>query len=244
MRRSLYGILLLFSSQIAGAEALIVGIEELHYLPYYSFENNEFSGYGHDLLAAFAADSGHELHFRALPIKRLYVEFFSGKVDFKFPDNRSWLAEERAGLPIQYSAPVINFTDGLLVLPSRVGNGVDTLKDIATVRGFTAFDYLAQIRDGRLRLSEMDTLEALTKATLSGRVDGSYFNVVVAARHLAKTERQPGALVYDPNLPHTDSYYFLSTIKHRAILAQFDAFMSSHPELLVQLRQKWEIPPP
>ncbi|NQD37201.1 transporter substrate-binding domain-containing protein [Permianibacter sp. IMCC34836] len=244
MRHSLFWLLGLWCGQAVSAEPLLVGIEELNYLPYYAYQNQQFSGFGHDVLEAFAADSGHTFRYRALPIKRLYIEFLADHLDFKFPDNPYWLATEKNGIAIQYSEPIIEFTDGVLVRPNRVGNGVDTLKIIATVRGFTAFDYLDRIRDGRVKLSEMDTLEALTKATLSGRVDGSYFNVVVAARHLAKTERQPGALVYDPSLPHTDSHYHLSTIRHGDILAEFNAFLRSHPELLAELRKKWEIPAP
>lgn len=236
--RWLSGLLLLATTSIH-AEHYVIGVEDLRYLPYYDYHDGQYAGMARDLLDAFAVSAGHQFEYRALPIKRLYIEFFSGNVDAKFPDNAAWLAQEKTGLPIHYSAPLLAFTDGLLVLPDRRERSKADLRAIATVRGFTAFDFLTEIRSGQIQLHEMDTLDALIRTTLSRRVDGCYFNVVVAERYLAQVLKQPGALVFDPSLPHTRSYYHLSSHKHPQLLSELDAFLQQNPELLPRLYRKW-----
>lgn len=240
MRRWL--VVLLWLCAPVHADRFVVGVEELHYLPYYAHQNGQYGGMARDVFDAFSRDSGHQFEYRALPIKRLYVEFLAGNLDFKFPDNPHWAGKEKTGKTVYYSVPVMPFIDGALVLPARRGAGQERLKILGTVQGFTAFDYLDAIAAGRMKLYEISSLEALIQASLHQRVDGSYFNVVVAERYLSKQLNLPGALVFDPQLPHTRSHYHLSSMKHPALIAAFDQFLRSNPELLKQLRQKWEIP--
>lgn len=239
----LTGLALMLSPRIgAAAERLVVGVEDLRYLPYYDYADGQFGGMARELLDRFARSQGIEFEYRALPVKRLYVEFLAGKVDFKFPDNANWLSKEKSGHAIRYSAPLMPFIDGVLVLPARKGAGRALLKSLGTVQGFTAFDYLDDIARGQLRLVEIGTLEALFQTHLHGRIDGSYFNVVVADRYLANTLNQPGALVFDPALPHTRSHYHLSSWRRADVLVAFDEFLKQHPKLLTELAEKWQVP--
>ena len=240
MRRWL--VVLLFLSVPVHADRFVVGVEELRYLPYYDHHNGQYGGMARDVLDAFSRDSGHQFDYRALPIKRLYVEFLAGNLDFKFPDNPDWAGKDKAGKTVYYSAPVMPFIDGVLVLPARKGAGSERLRTLGTVQGFTAFDYLDAIAAGKMRLLEIGTLEALIQASLYQRIDGSYFNVVVAERYLSTRMKLPGALVFDPALPHTRSHYHLSSLRHAAVIAQFDQFLQRNQELLAELRRKWQIP--
>ena len=240
MRRWL--VVLLFLSVPVHADRFVVGVEELRYLPYYDHHNGQYGGMARDVLDAFSRDSGHQFDYRALPIKRLYVEFLAGNLDFKFPDNPTWAGKDKTGKTVYYSAPVMPFIDGVLVLPARKGTGSARLQTLGTVQGFTAFDYLDAIAAGKMRLLEIGTLEALIQASLYQRIDGSYFNVVVAERYLSTRMKLPGALVFDPALPHTRSHYHLSSLRHAAVIAQFDQFLQRNQELLAELRRKWQIP--
>lgn len=226
----------------AHADRWVVGVEDLRYLPYYDYHDGQYGGMARDVLDAFAADSGHQFEYRAFPIKRLYVEFLAGQLDFKFPDNPDWAGKDKTGKTIFYSAPVMPFVDGVLVLPARRGGGLDQLKILGTVQGFTAFDYLDAIAAKRLRLREISSLEALIQASLHRRVDGSYFNVVVAERYLHTRMNLPGALVFDPALPHTRSHYHLSSLRHAAVIREFDHFLRNNQALLTSLRKKGQIP--
>lgn len=233
---------LLWCCAPAHADRWVVGVEELRYLPYYDYHEGQYGGMARDVLDAFAAHSGHQFEYRAFPIKRLYVEFLAGQLDFKFPDNPDWAGKEKTGKTLFYSAPVMPFVDGVLVLPARKGAGLEQLKILGTVQGFTAFDYLDTIAAKRLRLREISSLEALIQASLYRRIDGSYFNVVVAERYLSNRMKLPGALVFDPSLPHTRSHYHLSSLRHPEIIREFDDFLRDNPQLLSDLRKKWQIP--
>lgn len=242
MRTLWYGLLSLLLSGNVTADHYVIGVEDLKYLPYYHYDNGTYSGYGRDLLDAFATAKGHRFEYRALPIRRLYSEFLSGNLDFKFPDNPQWHVEERKGKNIQYSAAMIDFVDGTLVLPERKGGGFGKLKSLAMIRGFTPLEYQDQIAARRLKTAEVDNMDALIQLTLQRRTDGSYFNIVVASRYLGKIMNKPDALLFDPSLPYTRSHYLLSTLKHSELLLEFNDFLQSNPKLIEQLKRKWEVP--
>jgi len=113
---------------------LLIGVEDNRYLPHYSFENGEYSGFGREVLDAFFSDAGLDYEYRALPVARLFSDFIDGQVDFKYPDNEIWSSDEKAGLFIRYSDPVVAYVDGLSVVPDKIGTPIDQVKIIGTVR--------------------------------------------------------------------------------------------------------------
>ncbi|NES81748.1 MAG: hypothetical protein F6K10_10275, partial [Moorea sp. SIO2B7] len=56
-------------------------------------------------------------------------------VDFKYPDNEIWSAELKRDINIYYSAPVVEYIDGVSVLPQHLGTPLSDIKIIGTVRG-------------------------------------------------------------------------------------------------------------
>jgi len=75
---------------------------------------------------------------------------------------------------------------------------------------------------------------------ISKRIDGIYANVVVGAYQLRKMNKKE-ALVFDPSLPHSDDYYFLSSIKYPQIIKRFNQFMRDNKTLIEQLKAKYKI---
>jgi polar amino acid transport system substrate-binding protein len=50
--------------------------------------------------------------------------------------------------------------------------------------------------------------------------------------------RQPDALVFDPSLPHTKDFYYMSTVKHPEIIKEFNAFLAKETGTYEQIRKK------
>lgn len=200
-------------------------------------------GYGRDLLDAFAAHQGHVFIYQPLPVRRLLNDFLHDRVDFKYPDNRRWNAEQKQGRTVYYSQTVAPAIDGVLVKPQYLGQGKARLYRLGTQRGFTPWPYLADIEAGRIILIQANQTDSLLAMALSDRVDGVYLNPQVA-RHRLYHSGKHESLVFDPSLPYQDAHYFLSSIKHPQMIQQFDAFLSSQTELVQALKARHGIVKP
>ncbi len=219
-----------------------VGVEDLEYFPQYSHKGNEVTGFGRELLDAFAKSRGYKFEYKMYPLSRLSLEAFKYKsLDFKYPDNAYWEKQLRKEATVHYSKPVMPYIDGVLVLPENKGRGIGQFKVLGTMTGFTPWDYLGMIKDKRVSLFENDSFIALLKQVTLKRVDGAYVNIEVAKYQLRDVLRQPDALVFDPGLPHIKDHYYLSSVKHPAIIKEFNEFLEKEPAVYEQIRKKLAI---
>ena len=243
--KALLAVILCFnlSASLAMAQTFRVGVELQPYPPYYGLENGEYQGYARDLLDAFASAQGHRFTYVAVPVKRLLGDFLAGKLDFKYPDNPQWSVEQKRGSSVFYSSSTAPFTDGVLVLPDRLGRDKNWLKVLGTQLGFTPLAYLADIDAGRMRLSQTSQIDSLLKMALSGRVDGIYLNPLVARHALKAAGLAEEALVFDANLPHLQGDYFLSSLHQPQVIREFDAFLERNQALVTRLRSRYGIAP-
>jgi ABC-type amino acid transport substrate-binding protein len=233
------GVLLLCGAGIACArEPLVIGVENLHYLPLASHEKGVYRGFARELLDAFAEDLGYKVEYRPLPVPRLYAAFLAGQVDFKFPDNANWKREIRAGREIHYSDPVAAYVDGTSVAPARLGAGPQAIRRLGTLGGFTPWPWLERIRAGRPSLSENTSLEALVRQAVAGRVDGVYASVAVIHYQLDHVLKRPGALVFDAALPHSRDHYHLSTLRRPEVVREFNDWMRKNRERIAALKAR------
>lgn len=228
---------LLYWAPGARAADYVVGVQELDYFPIYATDGTgRYVGYARELLDLFASTSGHHFEYRALPIKRLVNDYLLGHTDFMFPDNPRWDAEAKKTLSVRYSAPAVTFQDAVLVLPERRGQPMQSL---GSVRGFTPWKFMAQVRSGSLSLQEAAGPRNLIQMALARRVDGINLARQVADFHL-KDMGQPAALVVDASLlPSTDSQYLLSSIRHPEVVRQFDQFLQTHAPAVGALKRKY-----
>ncbi|MFT4764885.1 MAG: polar amino acid transport system substrate-binding protein [Oleispira sp.] len=232
---------LICANNIAHADNLIIGVENIDYFPIYQYSKGQYAGAASDILNKFAQLNNHTLAYRSYPITRLNKYYMNGKVDFRFPDNSYWAQEQKKGYDIKYSTPVIDFIDGVMVTPANKGKGISKLKRLGLVRGFTAWDYFDVVKDGSVEITEANNLDSLIKLASNNRNDGAYFNIDVATYYLNNTLEAPGSLVFDPELPHTKSSYSLSSYKYPQIIEQFNQFLIEQADWIKTVKQKYQI---
>nr|WP_294980782.1 transporter substrate-binding domain-containing protein [uncultured Pseudomonas sp.] len=226
----------------AMAQTYVVGVENLPFAPHYvTDDQGHYQGFARDLLDLFASSSGITLEYRPLPVDALLPALLSGDVDFKYPDNRDWAPEQKAASSLRYSQPVIQYVDGVLVAPDRVGQGVGALKRLALVEGWTPRGYEAPVQSGQIGIAPSADLRQMIHTALKKQADGAYFNVVVATYYLDNIRARPGALVFDPSLPHTRSTFQLSTVKHGELIERFDRFLVEHAKEVALLKAKYGV---
>lgn len=226
----------------AQADTFKVGVELQPYMPYSDVQNGRYMGYGRDLLDAFAAHQGHVFIYQPLPVRRLLSDLLNDRVDFKYPDNPRWNADQKQGYALHYSQAAAPAIDGVLVKPRFLGQGKERLLRLGTQRGFTPWPYLGEINAGKIMLIQANQIDSLLAMAMSDRVDGVYLNPQVV-RHQLYNNAGSG-LVFDPKLPYQDDHYFLSSIKHPEVIAQFDAFLTSQAELVQTLKDRHGISDP
>lgn len=226
----------------AVAQTYVVGVENLAFAPHYSTDaQGSYQGFAREVLDLFASSSGITLEYRPLPVDALLPALLAGQVDLKYPDNPNWAPEQKAGKSLRYSQPVTEFVDGVLVAPDRLGQGVGGLKKLALVDGWTPRGYEQQVQSGQIALAPSADLKQMIHSALKKQADGAYFNVVVATFYLDNIRAKPGALVFDPSLPHTRSAFHLSTVKQGELIERFDRFLADHAKEVASLKAKYGV---
>ena len=224
----------------SGGGTIIVGVEDQDYLPAFGWKDGSYQGAAAEIFTAFAKDSGYRVVFRPLPVRRLYAEMFAGDVDLKFPDSPDWAREVKAGHTILYSHPVIHYTDGVMVRLKDVGSGMDHIRHIGTVAGFTLVrEWRDQVAERKVVLHENSTLDQLLRQVLMGRIDGAYVNIAVARRVADLQLAQGAELAFDPSLPHQLGDYAMSSVTHPELIGEFDRWLAANQSMVQDVRRRW-----
>lgn len=219
-------------------EELRVGVELQPYQPYSVVEDGEYQGYARDLLDAFATEYGYRFVYTPLPVRRLLGDFLAGRVDLKFPDHPQWNADLKAGRTIHYSHPAAPYIDGILVKPQHLGQGLQRIGLLGTQNGFTPWPYLQEIHAGRIRLVQANQIESLLLMAANGRVDAVYLNPRVVSHQLRQMHLAPDSLVLDPQLPHVEDHYYLSSIRHPQLIEAFNRFLAERADQVAAIRSR------
>jgi ABC-type amino acid transport substrate-binding protein len=226
----------------AGAQpaSYTVGVQDYeNYLPYSEYKQGEYRGLSRDVLDAFAKAQGYAFVYQVLPLKRRDAMFVRGELDFAFPDNPNWVTVLKQGRHISY-APVLEFTDGVLVRQSDKGKPLARIKTLGIPLGFTPYPYQQMVNSGAMRLEESARYDKLYEKLARGHVDAAYMNTRVAEhywRDVARDARAPA--VYDPDLPHASDFHYLASFKHPEVIARFRDFMKNNKALVDELKRRY-----
>ena len=226
----------------ARAESYVIGVEDSAFAPHYSVDKQgRYQGFARELFDLFAENSGVQLSFKALPVNRLLPALLEGEVDLKYPDNQAWAPEQKAGKTLHYSQGIVDYVDGVLVAPQRQGQPIERLKQLSIVHGWTPGGYEERIASKQIELNYSDDLRLMIRQALKKQTDGAYYNVVVAAYYLDNIRARPGALVFDPTLPHNRGSFQLSTVKQPQLLARFDRFLLEQQAPIAALKARYGV---
>ncbi|MBF0441412.1 MAG: transporter substrate-binding domain-containing protein [Oligoflexales bacterium] len=218
-----------------------VGVETQAYFPAYQFTpggKNDSASF--TILEAFAKSANIKFEYVPLPINRLYLEFFEQKFDFKYPDHPTWKQELKKGKKITYSQPVLEYIDGLLVHKDDLGRRkLADIKTIGTVMGFTVWDYLKEVNNGQIKVTESVELSKVLRMVIEKMINGVYINIAVGDYQMRESLKMNDVLVFDPSLPHTRSAYLLSTIKYPEVIDEFNKFREKNQGDLDAIGKKY-----
>ena len=237
----LSAVFALAASTHAWSGAYTIGVEATDYLPVSKGDTGEYKGYARELLDAFASKYGHQFTYKPVPVARLYDEFLVKKsVDFKFPDNGYWAGDAKKGITLSYSKGLVSVTDGTLVLPANKGK-TTAISKLGTLRGFTPFPYLDQIKDKKVTVTEANSADAAISMGEAGRVEGVYMGILAANYVMSEVMKKPGVLVFDDKLPKSTGDFSLSTVVHEDVIKQMDEFLVKEKSTVAKLKAKYKI---
>lgn len=226
---------------VSAPRPLIVGVEDTYYYPHYEVRDEQWQGFGAAVLERFAQSAGYELIYKPMPVERLFRSFVQGEVDFKYPAAQAWKPEDKSGIPIIYSDPVIDYIDGLNLLEHRVGESIENIRSIGIVRGFTPVSWSDRIAKGEIELVEGDSFVGLIRLVLRGRIDAIYANLDAVSYTLKEQQLadQMDSLVFDKSLPHDSGDYRLATLRHGEVIDDFNAWMIANAALMQTLKVEY-----
>lgn len=127
-----------------------------------------------------------------------------------------------------------------MVKSKNSNKGIEDLKKLGVVLGFTPIAYLDLIENGKIEISENKTLEGILNQVNLGRIEGAYINISVA-NHIMKNWRKNKKLVFNKNLPFTKSTRHISTIKYSKIIKKFDEFLIEEKDTINKLKEKYKV---
>lgn len=233
----------IFSVSMARAVDYVVGVQDMPYAPFSWTKGNEYFGVGRDILDSFASARGHQFSYVALPYLRNLKGFLAGDFDFQFPEDPAWSNEikNKSGKRIYYSDALIDYIDGVSVLSKRGAIGLDELKRMGTIIGFSPVDaYRKRAAQGNLYIYENPVVDGLISQLLLGRTDGIYLSIDVVQNHMRRMN-MPGAATFAKHLPYRKSNYKLATIEHPELMKEFNAFLTDSEDLINKIKASYEL---
>jgi len=236
----LCSLLLLASLQKLQAQEFVIGVEDVSYYPLFEFKSNR-NTHTKELLESFAASKGYKFTYLPLPIKRFEKWLIEDKIDFKYPDNLRWYADNSIAKNLTFSQSSVWLIAGTSVLKSSLNRSKSELKSVGTLLGFYPTTWLDEINSGQVKLYEDASTKLLVQQLITGHVDSIDIEPSVINYYLTELGEPSDTIVIDRRYEHDIYGFHLSTIKHPNVIKEFNVFLKNNKELLKQLNEKYNI---
>jgi polar amino acid transport system substrate-binding protein len=236
-------VVLMFGSlgSVVQAMNLVVGVEDIPYSPYYDFNTTD-ARFSRVLLDQFAADTGHTITYVPLPIKQFSKWLLVHDIDFKFPDNKRWLAPGEEGYPANYySHDIVYLRAGTAVLKINQNRPEAQFKIIGKITGFDPTLWRDKIASGEVKVLEDTSPKVLTKHLAMGNIDGVDIDIGVINYYLHELNIQ-AEVAYHDTLGQTVFGYQLSTNKYPEVIEQFNQWLANNQDYVNSLKQRFDLP--
>jgi ABC-type amino acid transport substrate-binding protein len=213
----------------------VVALPDTQLFPQYWNLSGKVDGYLPRILQRFSADAGINWQLKAQPIRRYYVEFKEGRLDFIAPSNRAW-AEGNSQEPIIYSDPFMKSRAGFIGLtpeldPARV-------KQITTLAGYT-ISFLTNPKSPLqgVKVNYVNDVNSAMKVLASRRTDLIYLHYDAAREWIRLNEGGRPRTHYHFHEKYSEEFdYCLATIRHPKIIESFNRWLREHPKVLDEVK--------
>lgn len=231
----------LVSCVVSAQGSYTVVVQDIDYYPIYRADpiTDSYSGYVRELMDAFANHQGINFEYRVRPIRRMTMEFLANRYDFALPDNPRWDRPAKEGLRIHYTKPLLTFRDAVYVPRGQQDMSETEMEDYGTIYGFTPWKFESLIDSGQVRLKTASRPENLIRMAMAGRVTAFNLAVPVAEYHFRRLDAKGQFVEAHRLMPHIESHYFLSSLKHPDIIAKFDRFMVEHQNKVNSIKRRY-----
>ena len=161
-------------------------------------------------------------------------------LDFVYPDNRGWYNSITTSKEKYFSAPITRALTGTIVKRENAGQGIDNIKHLAMPLGFTPVNWQVRIDNQSTDITWVKDIQQGLTLVYQERVDALDLEYFVN-KHSAPYYFEQDAFVLDLTLPHNDIPFSLSTLYPQDIITALNDFMSSNPELIANIKAKYEM---
>ena len=232
-------LLLVHTASGSSKQVYTIGVEDFKdFLPYSDYRDGRFSGLGKDILELFANQHGYHFTYVPLPLKRRDRMYLNQKLDFAFPDHPDWAEDKKEGISVHY-AEMLEYIDGVIVLPENLGKGLPQIRMLGTPRGYTPSPYLKKQEEGAVYIAQSN-FNGLFLKLLKGKLDGVYVNVKVSKHVWYGTKQmEKRSFVFDPSLPHIKGFWSFSSILYPKVVQEFRMFLKKNVSEIDAMKRKY-----
>jgi len=223
-----------------GNTVYTVGVEDVNYAPHYAFGKDR--NVAEDILNDFSKENKITLIFKPMSIGQLYWSLLTAEtIDFKYPDHPTWGTDIKRDAPMYYSKGVVDYVDGVVMLPDSSVRYINQLKVIGALRGFTLVPYLDLVEKHNISILRANDFENLIQALLKGRVDGVYANIDVIRQKVSELHGDNTKVYFNYKLPYQRSNYRLSTKKYPVIIRKLDKYFKKYSDRIDLIKEKYGV---
>lgn len=205
----------------------IIGVEDYVRYPFQYVEKEDYKGRFREIFDEFAKSANVTFKYKPLKINSIYNELYSGKIDFKFPDNPVWRSPQKNKYQIYYSDIITSYLDGIFVKRGTNRKTFDEIKKIGTVDDVLLWAIEKKRKNGDIDVTKSRSCAELIVRLKVNQIDAIYCNYDVM-KFLLKKSKNENDIIIDTNLPLIDNYFHLSTINHPEIIKKFNIWISKN----------------
>lgn len=226
-------VLILLFTQSANAEikTYVIGVEDYTVYPFQYVEDGKYLGKYRLVLDRFAESEGIKFEYKPYKLAKLYDEFYKGNIDFKFPDNPVWRSLQKTKYQIHYSDFITYYIDGLFVRKSDSKNTIKELKVFGVASEIVPWVLLKKESKRKIKIVKFSNCGELIPLILMKKIDAIYCNYDVM-KYLLKDSVVHDEIIFNSDLPYTDNYVYMSTIKHPELLDKFNKWLNKSREFV------------
>jgi ABC-type amino acid transport substrate-binding protein len=219
----------------------VVGLPDTQLYPQYWNLSGKVDGYLPRILERFAAESGMRWELRAQPIKRYYVEFNEGRLDFIAPSNPAW-AERNSRAVITYSDPIMKSRAGFIGITPDFDPA--KIKQVTTLAGYTISfltDPKTLFKDAKVNY--VNDVNSAMMVLASKRTDLIYLHHDAAREwiRMSATVKADAKLKAKVTFVFHEKYseefdYCLASIRYPKVIEAFNRWLREHPQILEEVK--------